>query len=152
MMLWVWVPPLIAQGPTCPMIACMCGSALVLLKEPIKDTQTLKSPIRGSHLGERLRQSESGTTDMNPVVTELDFIEQGGPRDISGGTHTQSIIQGGENVVHSDVITHMLTNPDQVSLESDSFLFDPLQAKTLMVISLAESSIALKRDRKSVVR
>ena len=28
----------------------------------------------------------------NPVVTELDFIGQGGPRDISGGTHNQSII------------------------------------------------------------
>ena len=33
----------------------------------------------------------------------------------------------------------MLTNTDQVSLESDSFTFDPLQAKTLMVTSLVES-------------
>ena len=82
-------------------------------KYPIKDTQTLKEPIRGSHLGKRLHQSESGSTDMDPVVTEFDFIGQGGPRAISGGTHTQSIIQGRENIVHSDVITHMLTNPDQ---------------------------------------
>ena len=47
---------------------------------------------------------------VNPVVIELDFIGQGGPRAISGGTHTQSIIEGGENIVHGDVITHMLTN------------------------------------------
>ena len=36
----------------------------------------------------------------------------------------------------------MLTNPEQVSLESDSFPFDPLQAKTLMVTSLVESFLA----------
>ena len=61
-------------------------------KEPIKDAQTLKEPIRGSHLGKILCQSESGSTDMDPVVTEFDFIGQGVPRAISGGTHTQSII------------------------------------------------------------
>ena len=52
-----------------------------------------------------------------------------------------SLKEGGE-IVHSDVITHMLTNPDQISLESDSFLFDPLHAKTLMVTSLVESFLA----------
>ena len=39
-------------------------------KDPIKDTPTLKTPIIGSYLGKRLCQSESGTTDMNPVVRE----------------------------------------------------------------------------------
>ena len=38
-------------------------------KEPIKDTQTLKEPIRGSHLGKIVRHSESGSTDMDPVIT-----------------------------------------------------------------------------------
>ena len=33
----------------------------------------------------------------------------------------------------------MLTNPDQMLLKSDSFLFNPLQAKTLMVTSLVQS-------------
>ena len=36
----------------------------------------------------------------------------------------------------------MLTNPTQASLESDSFLFDPVQAKTLMVTYLVESFLA----------
>ena len=102
-------------------------------KDPIKDTPTLKTPIKGSYLGKRLRQSGSGPTDMsqvvtepltltenpfnpellteNPVVTELDLIGQGGPQAVIRETHTQSIIEGRENLVHADVITHMLTNP-----------------------------------------
>ena len=39
-------------------------------KDPIKDTPTFKAPIIESYLGKRLRQSESGPTDMRPVVTE----------------------------------------------------------------------------------
>ena len=39
-------------------------------KDPIKDTPTLKAPITESYLGKRLCQSESGSTDMRPVVTE----------------------------------------------------------------------------------
>ena len=38
--------------------------------KPIKDTPTLKTPITGSYLGKRIRHSESGPTDMSPVVTE----------------------------------------------------------------------------------
>ena len=107
-------------------------------KEKITDTQTLKEPIKGFHLGKRARHSEGGSTDMDPIVIEFDFIGQGGPRVISRGSHTQSIIQGGENIVRSDVITHVLRNPDQVSLEYDSFLFKPLKAQTLMVTSLVK--------------
>ena len=119
-------------------------------KDQIKDTPTLKTPITGSYLGKRLCQSESGPTDTSPVVTEpltltentvvteLDFIGKGVPRAISGGTHNQSSIEEGENIVHGDVITHMLMNPIQVSLGSDSFPFNPEQAKTLTVISLVE--------------
>ena len=39
-------------------------------KDPIKYTPTLKAPITESYLGKRLSQSESGPTDMRPVVTE----------------------------------------------------------------------------------
>ena len=39
-------------------------------KDPIKDTPTLKAPITESYLGKILSQSESGPTDMRPVVTE----------------------------------------------------------------------------------
>ena len=110
-------------------------------KDPIKDTPTLKSPITESYLGKRIRQSESGHTDMrpviteplaitenpfnteplteNPIVTELNVIGQGGSRAVIGGTHTRSIIEGRKDIIHGEVITYMITNPRQVSLKDD---------------------------------
>ena len=64
-------------------------------REPITEIQTLKEPIKGSHLGKIVCHSERGSTDMDPIVTEFDFIGQGGTRTISRESHTQSIIQGG---------------------------------------------------------
>ena len=46
-------------------------------KEPIKDTQTIKDPIKGYLLGKRVRHSEDGPTDMDPVVTGFGIIGQG---------------------------------------------------------------------------
>ena len=68
-------------------------------KEPITDSQTLKEPIKGSHLGKRVCHSEGGSTDMDPVFTGLGIIGQGLPWAISGGSHTQSIIQGGVSLL-----------------------------------------------------
>ena len=79
---------------------------------------------------------------MDPIITGFGIIGQGGSWDISGGRHTQSIIQGGGNIIHSDVITHVLTNPDKVTLGSGSFLFDPLKAQTLMFTSLVKPFLA----------
>ena len=45
----------------------------------------------------------------NPIVTELNVIGQGGPRAVIGGTHSQSTIEGREDIIHGDVITHMIT-------------------------------------------
>ena len=53
-----------------------------------------KEPIKGSPLGKIIRHSEDGHTNMDPIVTGFGIIGQGGPRSISGGSHTQSIIQG----------------------------------------------------------
>ena len=63
----------------------------------------------------------------NPIVTELNVIGQGGSRDVIGGTHTQSIIEGKEEIIHGDVITHMITNPSQVS--SKSIIFRSTQSR-----------------------
>ena len=73
---------------------------------------------------------------MDPIVTGFDIIGQGESRTISGGSHTQSIIQGGGNIVRSDAITHVLTNLDELTLGSDYFPFNPLKAETLMVAPL----------------
>ena len=106
--------------------------------EPIKDTQTIKEPIKGYHLGKRFFLSEYGPTDMDPIVTGFGIIGKGGSRTISRVSHTQSIIQGRENIIRSDVINHVLTNSGELTLECDSFLLNPLKAETLMVASLDE--------------
>ena len=118
-------------------------------KEPMKDTQTIKEPIKGSHLGKRVRHSIDVPTDMDPVVTGFGIIGQGGSRNISGGSHTQSIFQGGGNIICSDVITHVLTNSGELTLESDYFSFNPLKAETLMVAPLNEPFLESDGDVRS---
>ena len=119
-------------------------------EDPIKDTPYLKAPITKYYLGKGLRQSESEPTDMipvdmrpihqlssitdnpfdtetlteNTVVTELNVIGQGVSRDVIRGTHTQIIIDGRKDIIHSDVITQLITNHRQISLKVDSSPFD----------------------------
>ena len=75
-----------------------------------KNPAARKEPIKGSHLGKRVCHSINGPNDMDPFFIGIGIIGQGGSRTISGGSHTQSIFQGGENIIRSDVITHVLTN------------------------------------------
>ena len=65
-------------------------------KEPIKDNQTIKEPIKGPQLVTRVRHSMDGPTNIEPVLTGIGIIGQGGSRTISGGSHTHSIVQGGK--------------------------------------------------------
>ena len=119
-------------------------------------------------IGKGLRQSESEPTDMRPVITEpleitenplntepltenpivkkLNMIGQGGSWAVIEGTHTQSIIEGREDIIHGDVITHMITNPRQVSIKGDYFTFEKEQAQTLMLTSLIEALLARNRN------
>ena len=57
------------------------------------------------------------TLTENPVVTELNFIGQGGSRAVIGGTHTQSIIDRRKDIIHSNVITQLIRNHRQMSLK-----------------------------------
>ena len=86
---------------------------------------------------------------METVLTGVGIIGQGGSQTISGGSHTQSIFQGGKSIICSDVITHVLRNSSEVTLESNSFTFDPLKAKTLMVAPLIEPFLASDGDVRS---
>ena len=85
-------------------------------KEPITDTQTLKEPIKGYHLGKRVCHSEDGHTVMDPIVTGFGIIGQGRYHAISGGSHTQSIVQEEKSIICSNVITHVLTNSGELTL------------------------------------
>ena len=86
---------------------------------------------------------------MDPVVTGIGIIGKGGSRTINGGSHTQSIVQGGENIIRSDIITHVLTNSGELTLESDYFTFKPLKVKKLMVAPLNEPFLASDGDVRS---
>ena len=79
------------------------------------------------------------------------MIGQGGPRAVIGGTHTQSIIEEREDIIHGDFITYMITNSIQVSLKIGSFPFDPEQAQTLMVTSLIEALLASNGNIRSTI-
>ena len=48
--------------------------------------------------------------------------------------------------MYGDFITHMITNPRQVSLKGDSFPFDKEQAQRLMLTSLLEAIMARNRN------
>ena len=113
-------------------------------KEPIKDTQTIKEPIKGPHLFNRVLHSMDGPTNMDLVLIGVSIIGQGGSRTISRGSHTQSFVQGGKSIIRSDVITHVLTNSGELTLESDSFTFDPLKEETLMVAPLNEPFLTIR--------
>ena len=83
---------------------------------------------------------------MDPVVTGVGIIGQGGPRDISRGSITQSIIHGGKSIISSNVITHVLTNSSEMTLKSDSFPLNPLKSQTLLIAPLTERFLKSDRD------
>ena len=89
---------------------------------------------------------DTETLTENPVVTELNVIGQGGSRAVIGGTHTQSIIERREDIIHGDVITQLITNHRQMSLKGDSFPFGKYQAQSLMLTSLVEAMLARNQN------
>ena len=130
------------------------------LKEPIKDTQTIKEPIKytqtikepikdDTHIVNIVRYLQDGPTNMDPFLTGVGIIGQGGPRTISGGSISQSIYQGGGSIICSNVNTHVLTNSSEMTPESDSFPFDPLKVQTLMITPLTEPFLTSDRDVRS---
>ena len=74
------------------------------------------------------------------------MIGQGRYRVVIGGTHTQRIIEERKDIIHSNVITQLITNHRQMSLKGDYFPFDKEQAQTLMLTSLVEAILARNRN------
>ena len=93
---------------------------------------------------------------MNPLIwaqssQELASLDRGS-QTISGGSHTQSIVQGGGGgILCSDVITHVLTKSSEITLESESFTFNPLKDQTLMIKPLTEPFLTSDRDAHSTI-
>ena len=83
---------------------------------------------------------------MDPVVTEVGIIGQGGPRVISRGRITKSLIHRGKTTIISNVITHVLTNSNEMILKSDSFPSNPLKSQTLVIAPLEKPFLTCDRD------
>ena len=107
-----------------------------------KQVETSKNTIKGSHV----HDTSVGTTNVDTVVTGVGIIGRGGPRAISGGSITQGMIHGGTHIVSSNVITHVLTVSSKMILKSDSFPFNPLKSKTLVIAPLTEPFLTSDRD------
>ena len=65
---------------------------------------------------------------------------------LAGEAIPKALFKGGGNIIRSDNINHVLTNSGELTLESDSFTFDPLKAETFMVVPLNETFLACDRD------
>ena len=94
--------------------------------------ETIKEVIKDTHI----HDTSVETTRVNSVVTVVGIIGQGGSRAINGGRITQSIIRGRGSIIHSNVITHVLTSSSKMTLKRDSFPFDPLNVQTLVITPL----------------
>ena len=80
-------------------------------------------PIKTSHLFNPFNK-DAFLENLNlPVVTELNMIGQGNPQTIESIIHTQIIIDRTSEVIQSDIMTHLVTDHNQMSLKSKSFPF-----------------------------
>ena len=107
-----------------------------------KQVDTSKEKIKDTHVYD----TSVGTTNVDPVVTGVGIIGQGGPRNISGGSITQGMIHGGTSIISSNVITHVLTDSSKMILKSDSFPLNSLKYKRLVIASPTEPFLSCDRD------
>ena len=70
---------------------------------------------------------------------ELNLIGQGNTRTIESGIHTQSIVERTAEVIQSDIMTHLVTDHNQMSLKRRSFPFHKKEASTLMFAPFLEA-------------
>ena len=112
------------------------------ISDSSKQVETSKEPIKDTHV----HDTSVGTTHVDSVVTGVIIIGQGGPMAISGGSITQYMIHGGNSIISSNVIMHVLTDSSKMILKSDSFPFNPLKSQTLVIAPLTEPFLTSDRD------
>ena len=107
-----------------------------------KKVEASKEPIKDTHV----HDTSVGTTHVDSVVTGVIIIGQGGPMAISGGSITQYMIHGGNSIISSNVIMHVLTDSSKMILKSHSFPFKSLESKMIMIAPLTEPFLTSYRD------
>ena len=88
---------------------------------------------------------------MDPLIwtqssPESESLEKGDLGLLAGEASPKALFRGGKSIICSNVITHVLKNSSELTLESDSFLFKPLKAQTLMIASLTEPFLTSDKD------
>ena len=105
-----------------------------------KNPAAIIDPIKTPHLSNPFNKYAFLDTLNLPVVTELSLIGQGTPRTIESGIHTQSIVDRTAEVIQSDIMTHIVTDLNQMSLKRKSFPLHKTKSLTLMFAPLLKPS------------
>ena len=93
-----------------------------------KKPAAIIDPIKTSHLFNPFNKDAFLETLNLPVVTELNLIGQDNPRTIESGIHNQIIVDRTAEVIQSNIMTHLVTDLNQMSLKSKSFPFHKKEA------------------------
>ena len=96
-------------------------------------------PIKTFHLSNPSNKDTFLETLNLPVATELNLIEQGTPRTIESGIHTQSIVDRTPEVIQREIMTNLVTDLNKMSLKSKSFTFHKKKSSTLIFATFLEA-------------
>ena len=102
-------------------------------------------PMKTSHLSNPFNKYAFLETLNIPVIAELNIIGQGTPRSTETGIPTQTIVDRTGEVVQSDIMTHLVTELNQMSLKSKSFPFHKKKSSTLMFATFLEAFLTGNR-------
>ena len=116
------------------------------ISDSSEQVETSKEPITDTHIVDRVCNLSDGTISVKPDVTGVGIIGRGRARAISGGIITQGMVHGGASIISSNIVTHVLTDSSEMILKSDSFPFNLLKSKTLIIAPLTEPFLTCDRD------
>ena len=75
---------------------------------------------------------------MDPLIwthssQELESLDKEDLGLLAGEASPKALFRRGGSIIHRNVIMHVLTNSSEMTLESNSFPFEPLKVQTLMI-------------------
>ena len=119
----------------------MCG--------PIKNMDSKPAatidPMKTSHLSNPFNKYAFLENIDLPVIAELNLMGQGTPRSIESSIPTQTIFDRTDPVLQGDIMTHIVTDLNQMSLKSTSLPFHKTKPSTLMFAPFLEAFLTGNR-------